>query len=1092
VGANIFEGSIMENYNLLPDQPLKSTKAAAGAKFGHKEIAETLSSLVLNCPTPFTIGLFGRWGAGKSTISYMLKDAMLKNKISFVLFDVWKHEADALRRTFLKESFKQLSEQKNIKEKYSLEDRIDSKITRQVEGEFELTGFLRKYWKIAVIISLYFLLAAFLTYYFLGEDNLKSYISIILSVFSGGGILTVIISKAMKHFLTSETITYEIDRYKDPHEFQHEFEELLSNTRTNKILVIFDNLDRVTHEKAVAILATIKTFLETENVKGKGVVFLIPCDDRAIKDHLKSVYHLSNGERDAFSEEEFLRKFFNTTLQIPDFYPTELESYAMDLLSVTKIDEIKEPSVAWLLTKAYRQNPRQIKQFINQLIGMYILVKKRIEKEMLPSDFLEGNISKLAKFLILHNKFPAQMGKLRQEKIWDIAKVTEVTIIDDKEFGEFTRFLAETSHISIDNLNIFFTLRRSEFEVQLPGYDDFATALQDNRTDEVTAYLKALSEFSKKKDVLSHVIKKLLSDTSLQETKISIINACLTALNRINERLEDEVYHEIANELSSLQQYMHVITPSIVFDQILKPYHQHREDFIRKYVSLLSDTKPLIKFVEALFVELVKNKEWCIQYISKLSEIIVEKYYDQPQIIKLLLKDEKTQHDFALGKILEKTIATLSLADLESGKPFDEKIVLVVSIVPNEFDEALIAITLNKVTEVLANENTKPFDASRLDIQKRYCKGLATLLKKHESLFLEKGGQADKDALSNAVMQAVNKVSNWEQRNIYINLLTRLSKIGTSIDAPMRDFVGQFIANTTISSLSSVFDEEEEREWDAILSDSAYEVHLKQRALRDQEVFDYLYKYLDANRKRDWLLLLFDAHPALAVQKVDALGEDVPDLENIMRKLLEISESIDVDNKAKVYDICDKFDFANNEELLKLACDNAKRYVKTYEQNIQKLGYEISTNVKSFKITNRRDIVREVIDWLISLQPTELYQQYAIRTVLYLWNTLRGQTVPQRNFIEFIFRLLLEAADGVVIELGFEALTRIRPQYKDFNAYYDDLKDRTKTEANEDLTKHFLKGFDQLRAILGSQSAWWNWVSSITEEEVESTDASQA
>jgi len=110
----------MNKFNLLSDQPLKSEADFESTKFGHKEIAETITSLIINCPTPFTIGLFGKWGAGKSTISYMLQKAMLEKKFGFVLFDVWKHESDALRRTFLKESVNQLKEQKNIPEDFNL------------------------------------------------------------------------------------------------------------------------------------------------------------------------------------------------------------------------------------------------------------------------------------------------------------------------------------------------------------------------------------------------------------------------------------------------------------------------------------------------------------------------------------------------------------------------------------------------------------------------------------------------------------------------------------------------------------------------------------------------------------------------------------------------------------------------------------------------------------------------------------------------------------------------------------------------------------------------------------------------------------
>lgn len=1077
----------MDKFNLLSDQPLKSESDFNSAKFGHKEISETLTSLIISCPTPFTIGLFGRWGAGKSTISYMLKKAMSENKFGFVLFDVWKHESDALRRTFLKESVNQLKEQKNIQENFNLEERIDSKITRKVEAHLQLTGFFKKYWKIVLFVVLCLLLLGIFIFNFLGFENLKSYVSIVLSILTGGGILTVIISKAMSHFLTSETITHEIDRFKDPHEFQNEFEKLLSIMKPNRMLVIFDNLDRVTHEKAVEILATIKTFLETENVKDKGVVFLIPCDDRAIKEHLRNVYKLSDGEKEAFSAEEFLRKFFNTTLRIPDFYPTELESYAMDLLNQTNIPELRESSVAWLVTKAYRQNPRQIKQFINQLIGMYILAKKRIGNKSLPDDFLNGNIAKLAKFLILYNKFPKQMEELRQRKIWDLEQVAlELTIVDDSDFAEFNKFLNQTSPIPINNLNIFFTLRRSEFEVQLPGYDDFAATLQDNRIDDATSYLQALPEFSSKKGVLNQAIKKLIAETTLPDTKISIINACLTGLNSINERLEDTLYADIFNELLNLKQSLYIVEPKVLFDQLLKNYPQYRDALAQTYVALLAQpadkAKLPIKFVEALFSEIIKHEKWFKYHNEKLSNIIAEKYYDQPQIIQLFLLDDQTQKTFAIGQILHKALSTLSPADLESGKPFDEKLKLLINTIPDILDQNLISITLTKLNEILTNENAKPFDSSRIEINKRFSKGMSSLLKKHLSSFSAKSVQTEKDSLYQIVQQAIKRTGDWEQKNIFIEPLLLLFAIGTTHSAQVINIVSQFIDNTTFKGLSDAFEDRDDKEWNVLLSDSNYSEHFKQRALREQQIFDYLYEYLTELQKTDWLIALLETDPIRGMHKIKSLTSNIPDVTNVLNHLLSISEKVDINNRFKIYEICDRLQFVNDGILLQHACEDVKKYITTMDESNQKFGFDLLVKIVSFSDEHKRDIIRVLIDWLISLQSSQIYQPIAIQTVLKFWTNLSGQSIIQKNFIEYIFRLLLATTNNDAIKLGMEILDKTKPKHADFTNYYDDLKHRAETEQTGSLKEILIQGFKELRNTIGEHTEWWEWIDSVEEK----------
>ncbi len=1074
----------MNKFNLLSDQPLKSETDFESAKFGHKEIAETLTSLIINCPTPFTIGLFGRWGAGKSTISYMLKKAMSENKFGFVLFDVWKHESDALRRTFLKESVKQLKEQKNIPKDFNLEERIDSKITRKVEGQLQLKDFLKKYWRISLLVLLCLILAGILIYQFLGLENLKSYISTVLSIIAGGGIITAIISKAMSLFLTSETITHEIDRFKDPHEFQSEFEKLLLNLKTDKILVVFDNLDRVTHEKAVGILATIKTFLETENVKDIGVVFLIPCDDRAIKEHLRNVYKLSDGGKDAFSEEEFLRKFFNTTLRIPYFYPTELETYAMELLNQTGIMELKEGSVAWLVTKAYRQNPRQIKQFINQLIGMYILAKKRIEKNILPADFLTGNTAKLAKFLILYNKFPNQMEKLRQDKIWDTDKIISITT-PDSELAEFIKFINETSHIPINNLNIFFALRRSEFEVILPGYDELVAALQDNRVEEVTSYMKALPEFAAKRAILSQAIKKLLEEANLPDTKISIINSCLTALNRLNNRLGDTLYVEVFNELSNLKQYLPIIEPSVIFDQLLKPYPQHRNNLAQIYIDILTieDKNRLpVKFVETLFSGIINNQEWFNQHVANLIKIIIEKYYDQPQIIQALLLNDKIQKTFKVGKILQKTMSTLSPADLETGKPFDDKLNLIISAIPEVLDKELVSITIIKLTEIFANENTKPFDSSRIEIKKRLSQDVTSLLKKHRSAFSERSKNNEKEQLCSVVINGINQISVWVQKSIYVEPLNILSSISPNSSNQIINTIKQVIDNTPIKDI--IKDSSYEKVWRELVHDSNYTGHIKQWALRDQLIFDYFYRDLAETQKRDWILELLNTDPNRSIQIIDSLDKLPDDTVNVLRKLLTVSKTVSIHNhnRFKAYEICDRFKFANNNDLLQDACEDVKRYSTTMDEPSQKLAFDLSENISSFSDTHKRDIARAVIDWLVSLQSTQAYQKFSIRTVLHLWTTLNGQSIIQKKFIEHIFSLLLGTTNIDAIKLGIEVLDKTRPNYNDFSKYYEDLKHRTETEQNIAFKNIFIKGFQDLKKTIDDHAEWWKWVEPIEEK----------
>ncbi|MCK4576334.1 hypothetical protein KAU34_07995, partial [candidate division WOR-3 bacterium] len=133
-----------KNIKFLSDQPLTADKEQE-IRFGHQGIAQSLQKIIFNSPTPFTIGLFGKWGTGKTTILNLLQSKLEKiSKISVVKFDIWKHETDSLRATFLKEIVNQLKKQKCLKGDFELSEKLDATITRTFEGRFKLNKTVRR------------------------------------------------------------------------------------------------------------------------------------------------------------------------------------------------------------------------------------------------------------------------------------------------------------------------------------------------------------------------------------------------------------------------------------------------------------------------------------------------------------------------------------------------------------------------------------------------------------------------------------------------------------------------------------------------------------------------------------------------------------------------------------------------------------------------------------------------------------------------------------------------------------------------------------------------------------------------------------
>ena len=99
--------------------------------FGHKEVAQVLTSAVRAAPSPTTIGLFGPWGSGKTSILLETRRLLSREApdSAFVIFDVWRYEGDSLRRAFLSDVSQQLKDGGWLKRYFSRVDLLKELLT---------------------------------------------------------------------------------------------------------------------------------------------------------------------------------------------------------------------------------------------------------------------------------------------------------------------------------------------------------------------------------------------------------------------------------------------------------------------------------------------------------------------------------------------------------------------------------------------------------------------------------------------------------------------------------------------------------------------------------------------------------------------------------------------------------------------------------------------------------------------------------------------------------------------------------------------------------------------------------------------------
>lgn len=268
--------------------------------FGHRDYAAAIASAVSQAEPPFTLGLFGPWGVGKTTI---LEETgrRLPPTCAFAIFDAWRYERDALRRQFLSEVSRQLIEADQL-EGYDRQKALEE-LTTPVSSVRPAGLTVR--WENALRAALSAVLVALLVFFglWLGFTVEKSAIGSAIAAVAT--LAALLISSVGQVFdIKYETITR--PRLEDPERFTEKFEDLLAHLKPERLVVAIDNLDRCTPERVEEVFDTLNTYLEPagaaeraqglsrllqrkrEEGKKKEAVFIVAADDDALRRHLET------------------------------------------------------------------------------------------------------------------------------------------------------------------------------------------------------------------------------------------------------------------------------------------------------------------------------------------------------------------------------------------------------------------------------------------------------------------------------------------------------------------------------------------------------------------------------------------------------------------------------------------------------------------------------------------------------------------------------------------------------------------------------------------------------------------------------------
>ncbi|MEM8485425.1 MAG: SUMF1/EgtB/PvdO family nonheme iron enzyme [Bacteroidota bacterium] len=391
----------------LPEKSLANDLLNVGS------YVETLTDFIASddATTPMTVGIYGKWGSGKTTLMRMVQSELQTHTASknfpVVWFDAWKYDREeALWRALILrvlDTVRRLEiEKETAKQKKAREKRFDT-IERSLYHaiEVEKPGEVQFNWgKMAQGA---------------GQAVLRMGLSMVPLV---GPLLPALLKgdktptenelKTLFETIESERYKEHRERMRSLEEFQDAFGTLIKETLRDtgrKLVVFIDDLDRCRPDKSIEVLESIKLFMDVE-----GCFFVLGLDHGVISRGVEIKYRELgwNDEKRIDLDPEYAmegRRYLEKIIQVPFEIPP-IEGNVMREFVQKLVKDWPDPACAEVFAEGMGESPRQVKRTVNTFLLLWKLVQKQEAEQIRPI--------RLAKVVALQQAVPAVYDRIKQ------------------------------------------------------------------------------------------------------------------------------------------------------------------------------------------------------------------------------------------------------------------------------------------------------------------------------------------------------------------------------------------------------------------------------------------------------------------------------------------------------------------------------------------------------------------------------------------------------------------------------------------------------------------------------------------------------
>jgi len=447
---------------------------------GFERFAVAIEQLVSNpAMLPLTVGLFGDWGSGKSSVLRMIEKRFENRGDAVCLrFDGWLFEGYDDAKAALMSSIID-----GLRKERSLTDKLLERATKLAKcvNWFRALGFAAK-GMLALNPQLMGLPARSPA---IAAPNLED----------------------VGNLIKPEEEPEDSELFHSIKEFRLEFESLLKDTGISPLVVLIDDLDRCFPPSIVSTLEAIRLFLAVP-----GTAFVIAADERIVHHAIAQRFPTEKYED---LPQAYLEKLVQVWMVLPSLDPVEVEAYIYLLFAqlrltdddfralVAKTAENRKNSslllpmnygiakgilgdkateiesdfalaqtIAPVLADGLQGNPRQIKRFLNtfslrlqmaQTIGT-TLEPTILAKLMILERFHEERFKELFRWQSQQDGIPAQLQRLEAEIGSRLTSSEDSELSDEEKLWladpDLRRWLDLNPPLSEVNLSPYFRLAR--------------------------------------------------------------------------------------------------------------------------------------------------------------------------------------------------------------------------------------------------------------------------------------------------------------------------------------------------------------------------------------------------------------------------------------------------------------------------------------------------------------------------------------------------------------------------------------------------------------------------------------------------------